>query len=259
MIFFKKRLKPLWTFKSERKVWRLLVEKGILIAELRDTEKKTAGFAGIDLSSGSRLWKNDQLEEKWWINLNVIYRDSVLLQQFARPDMPTPGRIFALDLYTGKLLWENSEVSFINAAGEILFCSKKTFTSETVIGLNFRTGIEEAISQSEVPDKYFSSHSELILPEAIDELQDDAQGPDTRLDIIRQKIPSDARQTMILRIGEINVGGFHIPSGKDPKGTMVYDAHIIVMDAQGKIIFEDIVDRNVYVPLADFYFGTGEN
>lgn len=231
------------------------MQSGILVAELRDIDRKVTEFIGIDLSSGSLLWKNDQLEEKWWTNLNVIYRDTVLLQQFARPDMPTTGKIFVLDLSTGKLLWQNPEVSFINAARETIFCSKKSFPSETIVGFNFRTGVEQEISKSEIPDEYFSVQSEFTVPEPIDEPIEDFQAAIAQRDVLGQKIPSDARRAMIMKLGQVDVIGFHIPSGKDPKGAALYDARLIVTDAKGKIIFEDIADKKVYVPLSDFYFG----
>jgi hypothetical protein len=267
VIFFKKKLKPAWTFpegtsKSERKVWRLLVQSGVLVAELRDTDKKTTEFVGIDLSSGSLLWKNDQLpvpsgEEKWWINLNIIYRDTVLLQQFARPDMPTPGKIFVLDLHTGELLWKNPEVSFLSAAGETIFCSRKTFSSEIMVGFNFRTGIEREISPPEMPEEYSSVQPELTLPEPIDELTEDSRDKIAYRDILNQRIPPDAKQATILKIGQASVIGFYTSSRKDPKGAALYDANLTVTDANGKTIFEDVADKNVYVPLADFYFGIG--
>jgi hypothetical protein len=265
--FLKKRTRPDWTFpkvisKSEKKVWRLIPGSGVLVAEFRDVDKKSVGFAGIDLASGSLVWENDQLKEEWWITLNTVYRDTVLLQQFARPDMPTPDKIFALDLHTGKLLWQNHEVSFMNVANDTIYCLKRSFSSETIIGLNLRTGIESEIPSSELPDKIDDPLLELALPEFIEftsggpQEQTDRDKPVSPMDLIAHVvIPSDARQPTLLKFEQKNVFGFYVLSGKDEKGTTLYDACIVVTNSEGKILFEDIADKNVYVPLADFYFG----
>ena len=259
MIFFKKKLKPDWTFpkgttRGEKKVWRLLTGSNVLVAEFRDVDKKTVEFAGIELSSGSLLWRNDHLEEKWWTTLNTIHKDVVLLQQFARPDMPTTAKIFVLDLFTGKLLWQNHEVSFMSAADDTIYCLKKAFPSDKITGLNLRTGIEEETPPTEVPDNSHASPSNLIIPDPVEDIADDLQEYIARSYGAKLKIPADAKQATILKLGNKNVIGFHVPSGRDPKGATLYDARLIVADSVGRIIFDDIADRNVYVSLPDFYF-----
>jgi len=256
--FFEKKSRPLWTFPKKgseggKKIWRLLAGNEILVTEMRDIDKKTAEFVGIDIRSGLLLWKNDQIEEKWWVTLNLIYRDVVLLQQFSRPDMPTSGRIFALDLRTGELLWKNYEVSFANAAGDTIYCVKKSYSSETTIGLDFRSGIVREVSQEETVDGNFVSSEDLKFPEPF---EDALENLDEQ--ILQKKIPGDAALPMILRSGRKKVIGFHVPSGKDTEGVTTYDAHLIVADSAGKIVFEDITDRKVYMPLAEFYFSIGE-
>ncbi len=267
MKFLKKRTKPDWIFregtgKSGKKVWRLFPASGVLVAEFRDVDKKAVGFAGIDLASGSLVWENDQLKEEWWITLNTVYRDTVLLQQFARPDMPTPGKIFALDLHNGKLLWQNQEVSFMSVENGTIHCLKRSFSSESIIGLNLRTGVESEIPSSELPDKNEVPLSELALPEFMEFISGGSQEPTDRDKPVSQMklialpiIPSDAIQPTLLRFGQKNVFGFYVPSGKEEKGTTLYNACLVVTNSEGKVLFEDIADKNIYVPLADFYFG----
>lgn len=264
MILFKKKLKPSWTFKSGKKVWRLLTGDGVLVAELRDTDQKTTEFIGIDLSSGSVLWNNNQLEEKWWTTLNIIYRDTILLQQFSRPDMPTSERIFALDLHTGILLWQNQEVSFMNVSDDTIYCLKKSFSSETIIGLNFRTGIELGISPADLSHVTSFLESEVVLPEPIDE---SAENLSEQIDegdpaqvvrrIARAIIPPDSKDPTLLKLGQKNVISFYARAENNEKGGVLYDTHLIVTDWAGKIVFRDIADKKVHATLADFYFGVG--
>jgi len=257
MIFFNKKIKPSWIFPPKtsngEKIWRLSVGNQILVAELRDVDRKTTEFAGIDLSSGAVLWRNDCLDERWWITLNLIYNGVILLQQFSRPDMPTSDRIYALDLRTGKLLWQNTEVSFLNVKDETIFCVKKSFSLEKIIGLNFRTGAERAISSSELPDENYSPALELLLPEPVEGHSENSQ-----VEKIQMKIPADAKQPTTMKLEGKNIFGFHVPAGTDSHGVPLYDAHLIITGPAGKIIFEDIADTKVYVPLTDFYFMIGE-
>lgn len=240
-----------------KKVWRLLPGQGVLVAELRNADEKTTEFAGIDLSSGSLLWRNNR-EKEWWTTLNVVFKDTILLQEFARPDMPTSSKIFVLDLHTGKLLWQNHDVSFMAAKGDTIFCLKKSFTSDVVIGLNFRTGKQREVATSDLPDENYSYQSEFVLPEPIDNRSESPQGQTILNMLARTTIPPDSKDLTFLRIGEKTVIGFYSISRKSPKDNPLYEAQLIVTDKKGKIIFEDIVERGIHVPLADFYFGVGE-
>ena len=259
MNVFRRKIKADWIFpreKTGRKIWRVLPAEDVLVVEIRDTEKKSTEFAGVDISSGMLLWRNDQLEEKWWTSLNLIFRDTVLLHQYAKPSMPTSGKIFTLDLHSGKLLWQNQEVSFVNAGGDTIFCLKKSLTSEIVIGMDFRTGEEREVSSSDLPKESYVYLPGLIFPEAIDNQQDYFQDR-KNLGNVRRRIPPDSRYLTVLKAGDRNIFGFYAVSEQGEKGVVVYDAHLLVSDLQGRIIFEDTVDRKLNMPLADFHFCLG--
>jgi hypothetical protein len=259
MRFFRKRMKPSWAFPErkdvgDKKVWRLLPGREVLVAEFRNPDKKTTEIVGLDLSSGSLLWKNERGEEGWWIIPNTIYRDTVLLQEFSKPDMPTPSKVFCIDLYTGDLLWENHEVSYINANGDTIYCSKESITSEKIVGLNFRTGVEREILMSELPGGDYSYQSEFDSPQPVDDLHEriDIEG------IPKSLFPVDPKHLSTLKIGNKNVFGFYAISGKDAKGGTLYDARLVVVNREKEVLFEAIVDEKVHVPLPDFYFAAGE-
>ncbi len=244
MKWFRKGLKPSWIFKSNLKVWRLLPGSGVLVTELRDPQEKVTEFVGVDLSTGSPLWRNNQLPEKWWTTLNKIHKDVLLLHQFARPNMPTPGKIFAVDLFTGKLLWQNDELACLSVSGDTLFALRKTFQSEDVIELDYRSGEEKLVlsldnyQEMNIP----APQDEFILPEPVD------------VKASSGLIPAEAIAPMTVRLTKSTTFGFHVTSGTDAKGAPLYDALITIVDAIGKKVYEDIADRKVYVPLQDFFF-----
>lgn len=250
-------LKPDWTFKTERKVWRLLPGSGVLITELRDPEAKTSEYTGIDIGTGKPLWKDFTLEDSWWVVINRIFRDVLLLQQFVRPDMPTPGKIFAVDLHTGKLLWQNPDVSYLNASGDLIYGMRKSIQSSEVIGFDFRTGIEKLTIPADDPRvdelSFQQQQDEFTLSSFFEEIEDTL--PKERTSSLLRSLPTNAQNpTFIPSIRGKDIIGFYTDAGKDEKSVPVFDSHLRVMDSNRKTVFDDVVDRKVYTTLGDFYF-----
>lgn len=256
----RKNLRPSWTFSTEKKVWRLLPGNGVLAVELRDTEAKTAEYAGIEISSGSPLWQGVRFEDSWWIVMNRIFKDVLLLQQFVRPDMPTAGGIFAIDLFTGKVLWENRDLSYINASDNLVYASRKSLQSEVVVGLNYKSGTEQIVFSAGDPQLHAISiapqQDEYILSSFFEEIKPNV--PKSRMPILTKATPPNAANpTYILSVSGKDIIGFYTSAGKDEKGVTVFDSHLRIVDSGGKIVFEDVVDRKVYTTLGDFYFVVG--
>lgn len=261
MKLFSKSLKPAWAFprpvgKSAWKIWRLLPGSGVLTIELRDLNKKEASFTGLDIETGAPLWQNLQMEDKWWVNINRICNDVLLLQQFVRPDMPKPGKIFAVDIFTGKIIWQNDDVEFLNAVGEKVYALRKKFPVEEVVGLNLRTGLLEGTFSPED-----SSWQDLNVPPETEEymlplLFDEAEqiSPEGLL-AAKKSVPAEAQSaTLIESQSGKRVTGYHIQLGTDERGTRVYDSYLKVLSQDGEVIFEDKADSKVYTTLQDFYF-----
>lgn len=255
-----RNLRPSWTFSTEKKVWRLLPGNGVLAVELRDTEAKTAEYAGIEISSGSPLWQGVKLEDSWWIVMNRVFKDVLLLQQFVRPDMPTPGGIFAIDLFTGRILWQNREMSFVNAADNLVYASRKSLQSEVIAGLNYKSGVEEIVFPAGDPriDGISSAEQqdEFILSCFFEEIGHTLSK--SRAALLAKALPANAANpTYILSISGYDIIGFYTDAGKDEKGVPVYDSRLRVVNSGGKIVYDDVVDRKVYTTLGDFYFVVG--
>ena len=260
MKFFRTSLKPKWVFKTDKKVWRLLPGSGVLATELRDPDLKITEYAAIDLSSGAPLWQGLRLEESWWIAMNRIYRDIFLLQQFVKPDMPTAGKIYAIDLFTGKLLWQNHELTYLNASGDTIYGIREAVGSEGIVGLDFRTGEEKIVLAADDPkvdELSFPSHEdEFVLSSFFEEIEDTL--PPERAAILKETPPEQAKNpTCIPSAFGKDIVGYYTEAGKDEKGIQLYDSHLTVSDQAGKILFEDTVDKGVYTTLGDFYFVVG--
>lgn len=253
----RKNLKPSWTFASDKKVWRLLPGNGVLAVELRDTEAKTAEYAGIAISSGSPLWQGVSLEDSWWIVMNRIFKDVLLLQQFVRPDMPTPGGIFAIDLFTGKMLWQNQDLTFVDASNDMVYASRKSVSDEEIIGLDYRTGDQKLVlgadDQQAAALSFDPPRDEFMLSSFFEEVAGTL--PRSRRELLGKATPAGAlNPTYILSVFGKDIIGFYTDSGKDEKGVPVFDSHLRIIDPEGKPVFDDVIDRKVYTTLGDFYF-----
>ncbi|MCL5035087.1 MAG: DUF4905 domain-containing protein [Bacteroidetes bacterium] len=257
MQLFRKHIKPAWTFKSGKKIWRLLPGQGVLAVELRDTDNKETEFAALDITTGSPLWQNLQFEERWWITVNKFHRDVLLLQQFVKPDMPTPGKIFAVDAMTGKVLWQNDELALVNVVDDLVYGLRSTFTSEEIVGVNWRTGESAVTFSADDPRtqeiNVALTREEYMLPVSLEELEDNplSATPPVRV----EAFPSEAKTPSLIETGaDRRIIGYHLDAGTDEKGVHVYESHIKIIDRGGKVHFEDTTDRGVYTTLQDFYF-----
>ncbi len=261
MRLFNKSSKASWIFprspgKSDKKIWRLFPGNGVLAVELRDVDNKEVEFAGLDLKTGAPLWQNLKLEEKWWVNINKIYQDVLLLQQFVRPDMPKAGKIFAVDLFTGKVLWQNEDIEFLDASGGRIYGVRRTLQSEELLGLNPKTGVVEIRL---LPDddqwkgpSIRSEIDEYSLPVSLDEADESSS---SEIAMIKSAFPQDALAPTFVRSSPGSaIVGYHVPSGKDEKGIQTYDSRLSIIDKDGKVLYEDDADSKVYTTLQDFYF-----
>lgn len=260
MKFLGRKLKPAWTFRTDKKVWRLLPASGVLTAELRDTDAKIAEYAGIDIASGSPLWQGLRLEESWWVITNRVFRDVLLLQQFVKPDMPTPGNIIAVDLFAGRILWQNHELKYLNASGDLIYALRKSLRSEDIVALDYRTGTEKMAFPADDPrtdDLSFPpQQDEFVLPSFLEEFADDL--PAGRTALLRNAPPANAENpTFIPSVSGKDIIGFYSNAGTDEKGAPVFDSHLMILDSEGNSIFQDTADRKVYTTLGDFYLVTG--
>lgn len=139
-------LKKLYSFSNNRQIWRLIpTETNKLIIEERNTANKEVFFNCLNISSGEKIFSDLQFEEKFWIGIEAVYKDIIYFHRFAKPDMPGHKDIIAFDLLEQKIIWENSECSFLFINEDKVFCYSSLFEGRNFYSLNFKTGglIEE--------------------------------------------------------------------------------------------------------------------
>lgn len=133
-----------FAYKSNYQVWRLLIsETDKLVIELRDVNRKEVFFSCYNLDKGNKIFESIQLEEKYWIGIEALYKDMIIFHKFTKPDMPGHKEMIAFDLTDQNVKWTNSDYSFLFVYENRIYCYKQNFETRNFFSLNYYTGILE--------------------------------------------------------------------------------------------------------------------
>jgi len=165
------KIKKNYLYDNRKQIWRLIpTDTKKLVIEERDIEKKQVYFSCIHSETGKKIFKNFQLDEKFWIGIETIYKDVIYFHKFVKPDMPQHKGIIAFDLNKQKVLWQNDEQNFLFVYDDKLYCYKQNFESRNYFILNYATGrvaedigdyvekINELRTKAKNSDDYSSYH-----------------------------------------------------------------------------------------------------
>ncbi len=114
-IFSKKyKLSPDWKFSQNGNLWKFIFAgKSTIVGETRDIEKKLLYFFCLDAATGKQHLRNFLFEDgNYWISTEGANENTLFVSRFQSPELPYPKNIIALDLKTGKKLWENEDYVF---------------------------------------------------------------------------------------------------------------------------------------------------
>ncbi|MGE5353285.1 MAG: DUF4905 domain-containing protein [Acidobacteriota bacterium] len=247
-----------YSFTNNRQLWRILLsESNKLIIEDRDTEGKQAFFNCLEASTGEEIFRNFQLEEKFWVGIEAIYKDIIYFHKYAKPDMPGHKEIIAFDIVEKKILWHESDLSWLFVHDNLVYAFKQKFEGWNFFSLDYRTGeiIEEIGNDAEKVNSIRNS---------IDEMQK-YRG---------YLFPETFHQDKIEDI-EIKQIIEQITNGRDVAGNVEYVKydHLLLFTfyarvfekslvnrflcadiRTGKIIFEDVLNANANAFVPDSFF-----
>ena len=135
------KIKREYSFSNHRQIWRLLpTDSGKIVIEERNVETKEVFFNCLDLNTGKKIFSSFQLEEKFWIGIETIYKDIVYFHKYMKPDMPHHKGIIAYDAITNKILWENNDAVFLFVLDNKLYCFRELFEGREFYSLDYRNG-----------------------------------------------------------------------------------------------------------------------
>ncbi|MGK9475518.1 DUF4905 domain-containing protein [Melioribacter sp. OK-6-Me] len=134
-------IKKHFTVKSNWQVWRILIsESDYLVIESRDKDTKEVSFHSYDLKTGNTIFENFQLDEKYYVGIETVYKDILYFHKYPKPDLPNHKGITAFDISSSEMLWDNDEYSFLFAHDEKLYCFKQGFDERYFYTVDYKTG-----------------------------------------------------------------------------------------------------------------------
>lgn len=134
---------PRYVFTNDRQLWRILIsESNKVIIEDRDSEHKQVYFNCLEAQTGHELFRNFQMEEKFWIGIEAIYKDIIYFHKFAKPDMPGHKEIIAFDILSQQVLWQNDKYAFLFIYDDKVYTYKQKFEGRNFFALDYLSGEE---------------------------------------------------------------------------------------------------------------------
>lgn len=190
-------IKKIYSFTNKRDIWRLIPsQSGYLIIEERDKESKQVYFSCLKTEDGKILFSELQLDEKYWIGIEAINKNFIYFHKFRKPDMPGHKGVYAFDVKTKKIIWQNDDLIFLLAKDDNLYVYQNNFEGRQYFLLDAFSGkiidnLGEDFQQvnklrEESMKNDFSNR--FLLPLKLNE----NQVPNDVLTILKQKLDDDA-------------------------------------------------------------------
>ena len=252
-------LKKKYTHSNKRQIFRLLpTDTNKLIVEERETDKKQAYFNCFQIDNGKKIFKNLQLDEKFWLGIETIYKDIIFFHKFAKPDLPQHHGIIAFGINEQKTIWEDNDRTFLFIKDDKVYTFQQMFEGREHSTLNCNTGevIDElgndsesinALREETIASEDFSSYrfpssfqpSSNISREAIEFLQK-----------LREKYLISGSIEFIL-MDELLMFNFHQIINPDNSLKNIFKA---VDLSKGKYILEEVLNSRTNAFAPDSFF-----
>jgi len=135
------KLKKNYIHDNKRQIFRLLpTDTGKLIIEERETDKKQAYFNCLDIDSGRKIFRSLQMDEKFWLGIEAVYKDVIFFHKFGKPDLPQHHGITALDINTQQILWEDEDRSFLFIKDDKVYSYQQKFEDREYFTQDYLSG-----------------------------------------------------------------------------------------------------------------------
>ncbi len=258
----RKRRSTAWEYAVDGVLWRLLpAAEGFLLGEDRDLEQKTVSFFCLDDTTGSFRWKGLAFPEKWWISMEVLHRNVLILHEYAAPDMPDHKKLYAVDVSTGAALWSNDEAKFLFAHGEHIYAARETFEERIFTEIRLVDGV--AVREIGAPELHELQRSlgrepagRVVFPSIVRPGESVDPGLSEALSALRK---NDAEETLTeyIETGSSIVAAWcsasppAAPERSFRQRIGVYDR------TRRRVEFEDEMNAKLSMPIPDMFFCKG--
>ena len=261
-LFSRSFLTPAWTFTPEGTIWRLFpAESGELIGEARNQDSKKVTFFALDSETGTPLWQNLSFDEPWWIGIEDVTQNVLLLHKFGSPDMPQHRSIIAVDLRSGEYLWSNEELTFWFAWNGSVYAHKMMYEARVASELDARTGriLREISGASE-------ASLVQIREQAVNSKRKDLQFPETIVTddvaltlgaVIGKNVPAKETEGPLefIHVDGFTVMSFHVRATASDESAHLLDNHLKIVDGEsGRVVYSEIIVRGSPATAPDSFF-----
>jgi hypothetical protein len=220
-----------------------------MVGEQRDPARKEATFFCVNRESGQILWQGAVFVDPWWTGIEAVHRDMVFFHGFATPQMPQHLGITAVDLFTGKKLWERPDLRFAGAGGDRVLGAEGDPSGEHFCLVDRVTGRTEAPAGPREASAFTDESAQL---------EEQPRFPGPAEAAAAEDPPSGALVQARLvgvhvagRVGVLNfkkrlVFSYHDHVNFPDEQKPLYDHVLLVADrAQGRIVFSAVLDTGI--------------
>jgi len=259
------RVRPEWTYTADGMLWRLFcVKEGRMVGECRDQERKTASFFCLDENSGLPLWKNLQLEETWWVGIEAVLGDTLILHTYAKPDMPQHRGIRAFHVATGAPLWRNDESTFWFGVEERLYAYRDLFEKRVGHEFDLKSGdllrtFDESLQElNELRQRAaeIQDCEGLVLPQPFER---ESSGPEMQSlfdKALRGAEPAGGVD--VVQEKDVVAFSYYVRSQKDRNEKPTFENYLCVFRVPGEaLLFSEVINGNLAFPVPDTFFIRG--
>jgi len=252
------KLKKNYRFDNNRQIWRIIpTNEGKLIIEERELGKKQTYFHCLSLDSGKKLLSNFQLEDKFWVGIETVKDDIIFFHKFAKPDMPKHRGIFAFNIKSKEMIWQNPEFIFLFSLDDKIYIYKDKFEGRNYHSINASNGeiIEdlkdnfELINQIRNESSVNVNDESYLFPEAYDSELDIEHSAKNFINSLRNDFVISGKVEYILKDQSLMLS-FHEANSQ---GSLTN--HFKAIDLSGgKYILEEVINKETSLFLTDSFF-----
>jgi hypothetical protein len=247
------KLTPAWRYTSSGVVWRVVpTASGKVVGEVRDIPEKLVSFFCVNLRTGEVLWEEARFGERWWIGIEAVHHDTLLLHKYATPDLPDHRALIAVDIRTGMELWRNEEVRFDHLGSESVAVTRAGAFGSEELRLDYRTG-EVCDRSGAEGDVLLPAGPAMEFPTPLSTLE----GDEVSHILLRRHCNSERVVYPLdcLDLDSLLVCNYHERlGGATDERPCMRSILVVVAKSSGDVLFTDVMIKEAWAVVPDAFF-----
>ena len=252
------KLKKKYRFDNNRQIWRIIPSnKGKLFIEELEPENKQAYFHCLSIDSGKKILSDFQLDDKFWVGIEDTNEDIVYFHKFAKPDMPKHRGIFAFDITSKEIIWQNPDLTFLFRLEDKIYTFKEKFEGRNYFSISSFTGeIIEDIGDNHEQINILrnlslnkSENESYLFPEVFDAELNISDQAINFINSLRNDFVITGKVEFILK-NNLLMMSFHEANSR---GSMTNLFKAVDLSS-GKYILEEVINKETSLFLTDSFF-----